>query len=67
MLVQRSWSADGFPVQLGLRVAVSCGIVARARAVVRRDSGPGRWCWRSAGRGGAVGCRGGGPETLSVL
>jgi hypothetical protein len=54
MLVQRPWSVDGFPVQLGLRVAVSCGVVARARAVVRRDGGP-------------VGCRGGGPETLSVL
>jgi hypothetical protein len=30
-------------VQLGLRVVVSCGVVARARAVVRRDGGPGRW------------------------
>jgi hypothetical protein len=27
-------------VQLGLRVVVSCGVVARARAVVRRDGGP---------------------------
>jgi hypothetical protein len=67
MLVQRPWSADGFPVQLVLRVAVSCGVVAQARAVVRRDGGPGRWCWRSAGRDGAVRCRGGGPESLSVL
>jgi hypothetical protein len=30
-------------VQLGLRVAGSCGVVARLRAVVRRDGGPGRW------------------------
>jgi hypothetical protein len=32
-----------FPVQLGLRVAGSCGAVARPRAVVRRNSGLGRW------------------------
>jgi hypothetical protein len=49
-------------MQLGLRVAGSCGIVARARAVVRRVGGPVRWCWWSTGRGRAVGCRGGGPE-----
>jgi hypothetical protein len=30
-------------VQLGLRVAGSCGVVAHLRAVVRRDGGPGRW------------------------
>jgi hypothetical protein len=35
--------------------------------VVRRDGGPGRWCWWSAGRGGVAGCRGGGPGSLSVL
>jgi hypothetical protein len=31
-------------VQLGLRAAGLCGVVARVRAVVRRDGGPGRWC-----------------------
>ena len=41
-------------VQLGLRVAVSCSVVARVRAVVRRDGGPGRRCWRSARRGGVA-------------
>jgi hypothetical protein len=34
------------PVQLGLRVARLCGVEARARAVVSRDGGPGRWCFR---------------------
>jgi hypothetical protein len=43
-------------VQFGLRVAWSCGIAARAQAVVRRDGRPGRWCWWSAERG-RVGCR----------
>jgi hypothetical protein len=32
-----------FPVQLGLRVAGSCGAVARLRAMVCRDGGPERW------------------------
>ena len=41
-------------VQLGLRVAESCSVVARVRAVVRRDGGPGRRCWRSARRGGVA-------------
>jgi hypothetical protein len=50
-----------------LRVAGSCGAVARARAVIRQDSGHGRWCWWSAGRGRVVGCRAGGLESLSVL
>jgi hypothetical protein len=59
MLVRRPWSTSSFPVQLGLRVAGSCGVAARGRAVVCRDGGPGRWCWWFAGRGGAVGCRGG--------
>jgi hypothetical protein len=35
--------------------------------VVCRDGGPERWCSRSAGRGGAAGCRGGGPGSLTVL
>jgi hypothetical protein len=43
MLVRRPWSTSSFPVQLGLRVAGSCGAVACLRAVVRRDGGPGRW------------------------
>jgi hypothetical protein len=30
-------------VQLRLRVSGSCGVVARLRAVVRRDDGPRRW------------------------
>ena len=38
----------------GLRLAELCGVVARVRAVVCRDGGPGRWCWRSARRGGAA-------------
>ena len=56
------------PVQLGLRVAGSCGVVARLRAVLCRDGGPGRGCWRRGCRGclgsGSSGCllgRGGGP------
>jgi hypothetical protein len=43
MSVRRLWSTSSFPVQLGLRVARSCGIVARLRAVVRIDDGPRRW------------------------
>jgi hypothetical protein len=35
-------------VQLGLRVARSCDVVARLRAVVRRDGDPGRWSVRFA-------------------
>jgi hypothetical protein len=34
-------------VQLGLRVAELCGVVARVRVVARRDGGPGRCCWGS--------------------
>jgi hypothetical protein len=46
------------PVQLGLRVAMSCGAVARLRAVVRRDVGPRRWseCFTALYRVGDV-CR----------
>jgi hypothetical protein len=62
ILVRRPCFTSSFPVQLGLRVAGSCGVAARARAVVRRDDGPGRWCWWSAWRGRTVGCRGGSPE-----
>jgi hypothetical protein len=56
------------PEQFGLRVAGSCGVVARLRAVLCRDGGPGRGCWRRGCRGcwgsGSSGCllgRGGGP------
>jgi hypothetical protein len=31
-------------VQFGLRATGSCGVVARARAVARRNGGHGRWC-----------------------
>jgi hypothetical protein len=34
-------------VQLGLRVAESCSVVARVRAVACRDGGSGRWWVRS--------------------
>jgi hypothetical protein len=49
---------SSFPVQLGLRVAVSCGVVARLRVVVRRDGDPGRWskCFAALYRVGDV-CR----------
>jgi hypothetical protein len=43
MLVRRPWSTNSFPVQLGLRVAGSCGAVTCLRAVVHQDGGPGRW------------------------
>jgi hypothetical protein len=33
----------------------------------KSDDCPGRWCWRSARSSRAVGCRGGGSETLAVL
>jgi hypothetical protein len=44
-------------MQLGLRMAESCDVSARVRAVVRQNGGLGRWCWRSAGRGRIDGCR----------
>jgi hypothetical protein len=56
MSVRRPWSASSFPVQLGLRVAGSCGAVAHLRVVVRRDGGPGRWsvCFAALYRVGDV-------------
>jgi hypothetical protein len=55
-------------VQLGLQVAMSCGVMTRSAS-----SGMSRWRSRKvvsmvcAGRGGFVGCRGDGPESLAVL
>jgi hypothetical protein len=42
-----------YTVQLGLRMAELCSVVARVRAVVSQDDGPGRCCWRSVWHGGA--------------
>jgi hypothetical protein len=52
-------------VQLVLRMIGSYDVAARARAVVRRDDRPKRWCWWSGGRGRAV-VSGGAPKALSV-
>jgi hypothetical protein len=66
ILVRWPWSASSQPC--AARVAAeSCGVVAQVRAVASQYGDPGRWCWRFAWRGAAVGCRGGGPETLAVL
>jgi hypothetical protein len=60
MLVRQPWSASGSPcVAWG-----PCGVVARVRAVVRRNDGPERRCWWSAGCSGVVRCRGGGLEKV---
>jgi hypothetical protein len=66
-MVCRPWSVSGLPGAAWPTGGCGVRLVARVRAVVRLDSGPGRWCWRSAERGVAAGCRGDGLETLSVL
>jgi hypothetical protein len=69
MLVRRPWSASGV---LCAAWAAGCRVVRRRGSECERryvgmavpEGGVGGLC---AGRGGLVGCRGGGPESLAVL
>jgi hypothetical protein len=69
MLVRRPWSASGV---LCAAWAAGCRVVRRRGSECERryvgmavpEGGVGGLC---AGRGGLVGCRGGGPESLTVL